>query len=218
MSTTIVTPISRGTLSRGFKLTKAFLDSSYCEEAVTILKEGFFDKKILVVTQTSIEQRNGLATVERLTDELAELLDIDNVIDMLKSGRQDELPQVDVLVVNKEKYSDYVVVTFSNTAPVVFAETDDDFAFGTLLKAYVTEDTIHQSKDLMDYAPAYWDMPMVTSHRYPEGTIQETFQKLVGVSELFPIDPSYDPEYFGYGEQDTEFGLLNNVFVAEALA
>lgn len=216
MMFTFVVKMGRSQLPYGFKLLRSFLESPECDDAVKTIKDRFPGKKVLVVTQTNVDARNGIATVRRLTDDLVEQLSIDTVVSLLKEGRQNEVPAIDVLVVNKEKFSDCVVLSFSHIAPIILAESDEDYAFGTLINKYVSRDTFSKIVRAMGTDKKIeWDVPMSTCFPYHRETLPEQIERLTGCNLVInPDDPDIDDDLFSYGEGDEKFGWYNNVYIA----
>ncbi len=201
----------------GFKLSKDYLNDPRSDETISKLHKLFPGKEILVITQTSIQNRNGSAKIATLDEELKHDLNLDHVVQLLREGKDDLVPQVDGLWWNKTDFPDIVVVTFSNVAPVVAAESGDMIFLSTLIRDYISPETFANIEAGKDYCHFY--ICLSTNYKYNNGTLPSQIKNLIsmfgvenGIEDFQDFnDPNKNPDLFGYDESDPDIGLCNNI-------
>ncbi len=209
--------LSREDFPIGFKLTKEYLNDSRSDKAINKLHELFAGKEILVISQTSIKNRNGNAKIATLTEELRHNLNLDNVVKNLRAGKDDLVPQIDGLWWDKKIFPNIVVITFSQVAPVVAAESGNMVFLSTLIRDYITPETFANIEKNKDYC--YFRICLSTNYKYENGTLPSQIKNLISMFGVEnPIkdyqdlnDPNKNPDLFGYGEKDPLTGLCNNI-------
>lgn len=201
----------------GLKLSKDYLNDPRSDETISNLHKQFADKEILVITQTSIQNRNGTAKIRTLDESLRQALNLDHVVRLLREGKDELVPQVDGLWWNKKDFPDIVVVTFSNVAPVVAAESGDMIFLSTLIRDYISPETFANIEAGKDYC--HFRVCLSTNYKYNNGTLPSQIKNLIsmfgvenGIEDFQDFnDPNKNPKLFGYGEVDPIIGLCNNI-------
>lgn len=210
--------LAKNDFKNGFKLTYNYLSDSRSDKSIRKLHGLFPGKEILVITQTSINNRDGEAKIRILDDELRHQLNLDRVVSLLRDQKYDDVPQVDGLWWDKNLYPNIVVITFSNVAPVVTATSGTECFLSTLLKDYISPETF--SKILGDRKFVDFRIPLSTNYEYDNGTLPKQIENLISmfgrenhIHDFDPKinDPNLNPNLFGYGESDPITGLCNNI-------
>ena len=207
----------------GFKLTDTFLMHPISEEAITKIHSYFPKKRLVIITQTSIQNRGILNyKTESLSNELLEKLELRNVISKLRDNKRDLVPQVDGLWKFKDMDEDIIMLTFSQTAPIIMAECDEGIFISTMLKQDISKDTF---KYILSFLPpchsrVTFKVISSTCFQYPEGTLSDQIKHIVfdlgqNFEETSPdADVNSNSNLFGYGEKVPDFpdlGLANNL-------
>lgn len=209
--------LSKNDFRLGLKLTPDYLDKNCSYVAISKLHKLFPGKEILVITQTSIQNRNGTAKIRTLDEDLRHVLNLDHVVRLLREGKDELVPQVDGLWWDKNAFPNVVVITFSNVAPVVTAESGNMLFLSTLIKDYISPETfanITKGKDFCSFR-----ICLSTNFEYENGTLPNQIKNLINMNgknnfihEFTDLnDPNKNPELFGYGEADPIIGLCNNI-------
>ena len=210
---------SRKVFPYGFKLTSAFLTSKVSQDTFDKLHDMADELKkstIIVIPQTDMDKRDGTAKIATLTEDLIPKLELDHVVKLLREGRTDEVPQIDALLIDKSLLSDVMVVSFSQVAPIILANSDDTVLLGTFLRDCLTQDTFDKIKGGKENW--HFEICLSTNFPYPNGSIPEQIERLIGpdstISEFTEFnDPNQNENLFSYGENHPDFGLLNNLVI-----
>lgn len=210
---------SREVFPYGFKLTSPFLSSKVSQDTFDKLHAMADELKkstIIVIPQTDMDKRDGTAKITTLTEDLIPKLELDHVVKLLKEGRTNEIPQIDALLIDKSLLSDVMVVSFSQVAPIISANSDDTVLLGTFLRDCLTQDTFNKIKG--GKKNWHFEICLSTNFPYPNGSIPEQIERLIGpdstISEFTEFtDPNQNEHLFSYGENHPDFGLLNNLVV-----
>lgn len=212
---------TKNDLPHGFKLTGPFLESPVCKKSIEVIHNRFPEKKLIIITQTNISNR-ALSTYNPivLNTELFEQLDFDKVIAKLHNNCSLEVPQVDGIWKFNDTAEDLIILTFSQTAPIVVAECEEGIFVSTILKQDITKNTFERILDLLPpwYSEVTFQVISATGYKYDNGTLSEQIKNIVeDLNCKFcssGIDVNSDLNLFGYGEKVPHFpelGLANNL-------
>ena len=210
-------------LPQGFKLTKDFVSSPFFDKTVETIKENLpKDKEIFIVTQTDISNRDSSSYKPAfLSKNLENRIKLDSVIKNIKNNKGHRVPQVDgIWMNNKEK--DKVILSFSQTAPIIVAECSNYIFISTMLRKDITTENFRKILNLLPYkkSKATFKLLSSTNFKYPEGSLSSQIEKIVkdlGCNfETTELDSNVNknPHFFGYNEKIDgfpELGLANNL-------
>lgn len=213
---------TKNDLPHGFKLTGPFLENPVCQKSIEVIRNRFPGKKIIIVTQTNISNRMfSTYNPVFLNKELLEQLDLNNVITKLLNNSSIEVPQVDgIWKFNDSAEGNVIILTFSQTAPIIVAECEEGIFVSTILRQNITKDTFKRILDLLPpwYSEVTFRVISSTDHKYDNGTLSEQIKKIVEdlncKFDSFGVDVNSDVTLFGYSEKVPDFpelGLANNL-------